>query len=403
MTIEVAAMNVFGAALAADSAISYLNEDGTPTRVFAHANKIFDLSYRGGPVGAMVYGDLSLEGRSWGSLLRLFRASSREVPTLVALANELVDYLRRFLSDQGRHVVSHSGFLGVRLKESVSWLDRTLGEDQVPTSARGSSRKDRRPTVPYLSGKSWLPEAINDPDVRAESAPLTEAEEGSWHLILDGVDSTEQLKIREALNRYHYERRTAGLVLVGYDRDGLMPQLIELTLHRHEKRIHINRNSPVVWGSEDARLDSFSMDDEVRAFRGGVHPEVSDGPSPAILDSLRDSLDKETDLSEEQQQEVMRAVSVAARDADDDWSRRQEKFQTDMLRGLSMLPLRMLAWVSRLQVEKAILRAVTRPLEAQQVAIPVTVALVSRETGFCFEDEARLPAAVTRMSVPYPR
>lgn len=74
MTSEICIMNKHAAVLAADSAITVREFDGTQERerYFKGANKIFQIS-NSAPVGAMVYGGAELQGVPWETIFKDYR------------------------------------------------------------------------------------------------------------------------------------------------------------------------------------------------------------------------------------------------------------------------------------------------------------------------------------------
>jgi len=72
MTAEVAVMNAQGMALAADSAVTISRGDDQSSKIFTSANKIFALS-KYHPVAIMFYGNASLLGVPWETIVKAYR------------------------------------------------------------------------------------------------------------------------------------------------------------------------------------------------------------------------------------------------------------------------------------------------------------------------------------------
>ena len=92
MTSEVVVMNRMGAALAADSAVTVDVENSSKVR--NSALKVFSLS-KYHPVGVMVYGNGSLLGVPWETIIKLFRASlhERSFDRLEQYGKKLVEFV----------------------------------------------------------------------------------------------------------------------------------------------------------------------------------------------------------------------------------------------------------------------------------------------------------------------
>jgi hypothetical protein len=74
MTAEVAVLNKFGIALAADSAVTvdHWHENKIQTKVYNTANKLFTLS-KFEPVGIMYYNTVTLGGVPWETIIKVYR------------------------------------------------------------------------------------------------------------------------------------------------------------------------------------------------------------------------------------------------------------------------------------------------------------------------------------------
>ena len=72
MTAEIAVMNRFGVALAADSAITI--GDGQNTKIYQTANKLFEVSDNKA-VGLMIYNNTEFFGAPWEIVIKEFRSA----------------------------------------------------------------------------------------------------------------------------------------------------------------------------------------------------------------------------------------------------------------------------------------------------------------------------------------
>jgi hypothetical protein len=85
MTTEIAILNKSAVALAADSAVTIAmsSPKGKTYKVLNSANKLFSLS-KNAPVGLMIYGNASLLGIPWETIVKEYRKNIGEItfPTL---------------------------------------------------------------------------------------------------------------------------------------------------------------------------------------------------------------------------------------------------------------------------------------------------------------------------------
>ena len=79
MTAEIAVLNKFGVALAADSAITveHFHQGEIKTKVYNTANKLFSLS-KYDPVGVMFYNTVTLGSVPWETIIKSYRSELRD-------------------------------------------------------------------------------------------------------------------------------------------------------------------------------------------------------------------------------------------------------------------------------------------------------------------------------------
>ncbi len=392
VTIEVVVMNAYGIGLAADSTLHYPPVGGQPERVFSHADKIFDLSYDGAPAALMINGMLQIQGRPLSTVLQLF--SARSFRALEDLQKGMLVHLEESLSVDGLVGTSEQAFLGMRILDCVQWL-----QDARPgtTAKRPRGGRGFNPT---------LIDAVEHHEVPALAHKASDAE--FWASIIDGYSKDRRAELSAALHRFLHSTKITGLVLVGYERGELFPQIAEINIHRHGDRLLLRLTQPQkIESMKESLLLSFSMDDEVRAFRDGIHPAIvpadfsdymvtSETALNQTLLSFLDALKDAPMPDESSRTHVIRIASLAATEHMETWRKAQQDFAEELLRGLALFPIRMLPWVARVQVEHTILRATTRP-EIPKVGSPVSVAVVSRESGFQMVNEE------ARFVIPQPR
>lgn len=92
MTAEIVIMNKEAVALAADSAVTIDQEKGQ--KIFTSANKLFALS-KYYPVGLMVYGNASLMGVPWETIIKIYRKllGEQKFDTLRDYADNFISFL----------------------------------------------------------------------------------------------------------------------------------------------------------------------------------------------------------------------------------------------------------------------------------------------------------------------
>lgn len=77
MTAEIAILNRHAVALAADSAVTVSGGGTNKSKVYDTANKLFALS-SSEPIGVMFYGNGSLLGIPWETIIKIYRKGHSE-------------------------------------------------------------------------------------------------------------------------------------------------------------------------------------------------------------------------------------------------------------------------------------------------------------------------------------
>ena len=92
MTAEIAVLNGVGVALAADSAVTVSRE---ANKIYLSADKLFQLSLNA-PVAAMVYGNATLLGVPWETIVKCYRTqlAGRTFPQLEHYRRDFIRFLK---------------------------------------------------------------------------------------------------------------------------------------------------------------------------------------------------------------------------------------------------------------------------------------------------------------------
>jgi len=122
MTTEIAIMNKSAIALAADSAVTvgHVSPQGQEQKIYNSANKLFALS-KHAPVGIMIYGNASLMGIPWETIIKTYRGhlGQKKFNFLKNYCEHFFQYLDKFdvgTETEQQYVsrVSSSVFFGIR-------------------------------------------------------------------------------------------------------------------------------------------------------------------------------------------------------------------------------------------------------------------------------------------------
>ena len=130
MTAEIALLNKFAIALAADSArtITYWDKNESKTRYFKGANKIFNLSKRH-PIGVMTFASADLNGVPWEIVINAYREK---------LMSNSHEHLTNYATDFFDFITSNSLLFPIDVQERrfLSLADRSAAKITVPITEK---------------------------------------------------------------------------------------------------------------------------------------------------------------------------------------------------------------------------------------------------------------------------
>lgn len=321
MTSEVVVMNSLAVALAADSAATVTA--GSDNKIYNAADKLFMLS-KHHPVGVMVYGNASLLGVPWETILKMFRRGlgSTEYPRLVDYGDRLIQFLNdsrnlfpqavedrfylrlvRTLFDQIANDIRHRLFTQFLVddKEQTTEEKREFAK-QVIFDARDEWSKLSDITCFGIgTGEAMAArhsDKVSELTMKAfedlsPDAPMTTALR-YLAIMLVGKDKI----LREALS---------GLVIAGFGRDEHFPVMQSFELGEiYEGKLKFRRDKLAAIDGDGATsiIVPFAHAEMVNTFLFGVKPELERRWMISVLTLIsklpETVIDLVTDLSAEQ-------------------------------------------------------------------------------------------------------
>jgi hypothetical protein len=297
VTAEVAVLNRYAVALAADSAVTAEGADGA-VQVFQSVNKMFALSYRD-PVGVMLYDSPDFASVPWETLVKLYRRRRSDRPPLPRL-EEYADDLLDFLGSPNLITPALRRTHAIREAEALLAAVATAVEAQPGIDAAGPIRR-RRALDAALDAQEALWGARS---VAAGAVGLT-AEEAAVELagtedsLIDailspyGVVKRQRARakalVRSALTRVSDSAAASGLVVTGFGEDELFPSY-------RQYWINGTVGGRVNWDLVQERQVSADIDAVIVPFaqRETVDTFLT-GISPVLRDAITDRLDGRDD------------------------------------------------------------------------------------------------------------
>jgi hypothetical protein len=275
MTTEVAVLNKFGVALAADSAVTvetYVNSK-TQRKVHNTANKLFTLS-KFEPVGIMLYNSVTLGGVPWETLIkvnrkRLFRS---RFALLENYADDFFNWLNAggIFDDDQTTVIVGSNLIGAFFKLKANCKTKA---SFVAALAKETAALEKLPNVPGFD------DAFRATVINTYRDTINEC----WKICFKSSYVTGQrrklldfavllLTKQKRLDNY------SGIVIAGYGETEMMPSLREYIVDivvcgRVRFWLHDSKTVSAMNASEVIPL----ADDEViRTLIEGISPTFED-------------------------------------------------------------------------------------------------------------------------------
>jgi hypothetical protein len=403
MTSEVALLNQYAVALAADSAVTTTHWTGgrRQTRYFKGANKIFNISEKH-PVGLMIYGAAALQGVPWEIIAKAYRSHRGDTPRdeLNQYAHDLFDFVATNshlfpLADQEKHLVSSIydafGRLTFIITHEIEEDVTSAGEldDNNKIVERFNKIKADIETAPFIdgTGDNFIKEAMQHKD-----AVLQRAAQGDLdYEKATGAVSADDIFEAAAMSVFKQQWTTfemSGVVLAGYGETQYFPELLHhqcyaVVLGKLICEPVQNRSRIGISPQNTSAIEPLAQSDMVKTFIYGASPSALEKISELVQESMgrfeaalieKGYLDKDIDLD---------AIRT-------DVSERFGKESSSYLFNSHTRPLRQVIGVlsiaemadlaETLIAIESLKERVTKPTES--ISGPVDVAVISKCDGF---------------------
>ncbi|ENX00973.1 hypothetical protein F899_01606 [Acinetobacter sp. CIP 101934] len=288
MTAEIAILNPHGVALAADSAVTI----GTQ-KIINSAIKLFSLS-KTAPVGVMVYGNASLLGMPWETLIKFYRKRR-----LDQNFNSLEEYGRDFINFINENINLFPESLQVNWFKTelntfiqVILNDACLLEEQATNSNPEHDmnflnffNEALEIAINFLTQRTETCTNINFDEVKVKEKISADSEELFLQLKTNNnlleLDNNKLLQLSILIIKNHLSSQTnAGIVISGFGESEIYPSILTydisgiylntLIFKVEEDKTFFNRN-----GEEpQSQVLAFAQEDVVVSFLKGVNSDV---------------------------------------------------------------------------------------------------------------------------------
>ncbi len=405
MTAEVAVMNAEAVALAADSAVTLTLETGH--KIFTSANKIFTLS-KYYPVGVMVYGNATLMGVPWETVIKRFRAKLGRGQ--LEHINDYTQAFRKYLeSDEAldvpdfaeQHILQNirRQFISAReaifqqLKVVVEASTEELPETKVIKVVEEALREHLDTIKSTVQMPTGLGKLLSIREfLHTYGKLVNHAREQVFAQLPFSRPALRQLRELARIGCLAIPLAGfSGFVIAGYGRRDLFPSLRAQNVCWMTNRLAFSDiNVTDVPTTTNASVLAFAQKDVVYTFMEGVareYQQAIESDLHQLLQKLPDAiLPSVPGLSEAQRASVATALESVREQIVDSYSKKLHRYRrdryirpvTDMVR---WLPKEELAAVAESLVNlTSFRRRVTTVPET--VGGPIDVAVISKGDGF---------------------
>jgi hypothetical protein len=282
VTAEVAVMNQYGVALAADSAVTVRGERGT--KMFSSAEKIFALSLYE-TVGIMVYGAATTMNVPWETIIKVYRnqLGTRAFPALEDYAADFIRFLESnellFPPDQKKFFVYETARdTYERVRDAIkAAVDAVTGAGPVSAAdARRAAQTEisrQHKAFMAMPDRTDLPRNIYTRLSRSYATDIAHARNDVFgnHAFTPAAEK----QLRELALRKFLKvpiDGDSGLVIAGFGHDDMFPRLVSYELDGVvlDHVVLWPRGSHAITHFDHAFIKGFAQSDMVHLFMEGV-------------------------------------------------------------------------------------------------------------------------------------
>ena len=407
MTAEVAVMNKQAIALAADSAVTIRDEKRQ--KIFTSASKIFTLS-KYHPVGIMVYGNASIMGVPWETVIKAYRSQLKQKAfvSIDKYAEDFISFLteeKRFFSEleEERYVTNRVyGCFRLVVNEIHHKLQKIVELEGKQTETQVNKIIDQtiRDNYEIWENTDLLPHVPPDfiDKLNTKYEDLVQDVKEHFFANISDVASEQLAEIAFSLLVKDSERvfypGTSGVVIAGFGTNDVFPVLksflIDGKVCGFMKYKHHEEKSDEIDFENDASITPFAQDDMVATFMTGVAPiyqlaletnlhELFTSYPEILLDSIDKFSPQEKDEWKLKLQTISDGMFSEFRDQLHEL--RDELYVDSIMRVVRVLPKDELAEMAESLINlTSFKRRVS--MEEETVGGPIDVAVISKGDGF---------------------
>lgn len=396
MTAEIAVMNKWAVALAADSKVTISGMNAS--KAYDTANKVFTLS-KFHPVGVMIFGNAEFMGYPWETIIKLYRKQKgRASESHVARwADDFLAFLRKFGRIDAHHKsMNLKGICG-------SWFGQALAMAQERASERSIAPGTEAYTKEVLTAVNHLIQHCHSAGEWASAKQRKVIAEAHVQDIVDVIGDyfsdfrDEALGARavelagSALFTNRMSPQSSGFVVAGFGDDEYFPTVVQYNIDGYVgNRIKVVQEiTSDVSRSMQSTVRAFAQKEMVQTFMEGIDPGlyqqmlhsfsgIMEQNCLAVLDSYGMKKHKTNAVKEKISSSLELAVQGMAKGIQ---SIKSDKYINPAIRMVGLLPKDELAHLAESLVALTSLKRRVSS-DAETVGGPIDVALISKGDGF---------------------
>ena len=407
MTTEIAVMNKSGIALAADSAVTVASHTpkGRKIKIFNTANKLFALS-KHAPVGVMPYGNATLMGIPWETIIKCYRQSldRKKFDTVKGYCDNFFHFLGKFNVGEDaekNHIHSIAASLTLDIKNKLeNQVKQTIkdkgniAETEIESIFQNLIKEDN---------KLFTPLAEKTPLTKTSLAKLKKKHSQEINdiiaQVLQGLPLKQYYKNMLLKNIYTAisipRMHQSGIVVAGFGETEIFPSCYEYNIDAiiSGKVLKEDGRGNRITSDNSATIVPFAQADEVAAFMEGVGDKIkrlTDKILPKIMTStlsgrIVEVVSGELALDDKIKTRIGKAIQKVGQGAYDEFNNvlqetKQKYYVGPVIEAVKFLNKEELAQMAETLVNLVSFRKQVT-LEEETVGGPIDVAIITKGDG----------------------
>lgn len=396
MTAEIAVMNKWAVALAADSKVTISGMKAS--KAYDTANKVFTLS-KAHPVGIMIFGNAEFMGYPWETIIKLYRKQKGRASEshISKWADDFVSFLSGFGHIEDHHKrVNLKGICQSWFFHALEGAKERAAERSIAVGSDAYTKE-----VLHVVGKliahcraagEWSPKRERDRIAKTYVQEIVDVVTESFNDFKDEALGRAVVELAgSALFTNAMSPQSSGFVIAGFGDDEYFPTVVQFNTDGYvgDRIKLIQEVKSDVRRSMQSTVRAFAQKEMVQTFMEGIDPrlyehmfesfsDVMELNCFAVLDSYGKNENKTDDIKKKISGSVQSALTIMSEHIQ---SIIKDKYWEPVIRMVGLLPKDELSHLAESLVALTSLKRRVSS-DAETVGGPIDVALISKGDGF---------------------